>query len=174
MWATPHIASACTCRQLPPEQAQAVFEGRVLGPPTIEKTISETTANYEFSVSQVWKGDVSKTVTIKVTPSILCGITYVPGETYLVYAAPGGENFLRDEMCSGTRPSDSASEDFARLGPGLSPVRAREKTKLQTVSLPRVRASTSNPTVLAELIGCRPNADHHAWALLLFALGVHC
>jgi len=179
-WATPHIASACSCAggQLPAEaarQADAVFEGRVVRAPTRRTGSYTQTTKYEFSVVRVWKGDLPQNVSIKTqASSAACGRRYTSGEVYLVYARRGDDNVLRDNLCSRTRKSRAASEDFASLGPGQSPIRTREKTPGQTaLEPPRIPSPRPDLTGFSETgrgchIGTAPPSP--SWGLLMLVL----
>ncbi len=144
-WMTPHIAQACSCsgRHVPQEaarQSDAVFEGRVIAAPSLRSGYSET-VTYEFSVTRQWKGDVGQRVRIK-TPasSAACGRRYYSGEVYLIYATRGADDVLFDSICTRTRESRRASEDFAALGPSQEPVKTQKVLATEAVEPPRIPA----------------------------------
>ena len=123
-WAIPHVARACSCAQrLSPTQAltraDVVFEGRVTRVPTrtdFAKGFGGT-VSYEFEVERYWKGVVESTMSLH-TPSsgAACGRRFRAGERYLVYARVDGQTGnLVDTICSRTRESRRADEDFSRL-----------------------------------------------------------
>lgn len=180
---TPHIASACSCAggQLPADaarQADAVFEGRVVRAPTRRTGSFSEQTKYEFSVVRSWKGDLPQTVTIKTAASsAACGRRYNSGEVYLVYASRGDDNRLHDNLCSRTRKSRAASEDFASLGPGQSPIRTREKTQAQALEPPRIPAPKPDLTGFSKTgRGCRIGTEPPApsWGLLILVLAGLC
>lgn len=79
-------------------------------------------ARYGFEVDRVWKGDVGPRVEISTAlHSATCGRSYQIGTQYVVYARHISNGELTDNMCSRTRPSDSAAEDLAVLGAGHDP-----------------------------------------------------
>ncbi len=120
----PHAARACSCAQrLSPTQAltraDVVFEGRVTRVPTrtdFAKSFGDT-VSYEFEVERYWKGVVESTMSLH-TPSsgAACGRRFRAGERYLVYAQLDSQSGkLVDTICSRTRESRRADEDFSRL-----------------------------------------------------------
>lgn len=161
-WWTPHIAQACSCagRQLPSEaarQADAIFEGRVVAAPARRTGTYNEVATYEFSVTRQWKGDVGQRVRIKTAKSsAACGRRYYSGEVYLVYASRGEDDGLRDNLCSRTRESRAAAEDFARLGPGKEPLRGKMQSSAQALEPPRIPAPPPDMSGLGNQgKGCR-------------------
>lgn len=122
----PTCVFACTCRRPGPPQealtnATAVFSGRVTairapadrgGPDPVEVT---------FAVTQGWKGADQPTVVVD-TPgsSASCGVDFVEGEAYLVYAS-ASEGRLQTNLCNRTTQLAMAGEDLAVLGAGSAP-----------------------------------------------------
>jgi hypothetical protein len=112
-------AQACTCLvPFSPADARdasaAVFEGFVLGS-TVEPQTSSRTVRLQ--VMRAWKGVDADTVVSVQTADIgsLCGIDAPHGELMLVYAIRDDAG-LRMTLCSRTKPSSFAQEDFAALG----------------------------------------------------------
>lgn len=70
-------------------------------------------------VSEVWKGDVGKTlrVTTSADSGAGCGYPFEEGKEYLVYA---GED-ASVSLCSETKPLSSAGADLEALGTGERP-----------------------------------------------------
>jgi len=74
-----------------------------------------------FAVTEGWKGASQPTIVVR-TPasSASCGVDFVEGQHYLVYAQEN-EGQLQVNQCSRTKELDQASEDLAALGQGTSP-----------------------------------------------------
>ena len=150
----PAAAVACSCA--PPaaparalEGAHAVFEARVISGPHGASEGEDGapffgTVTYELEVLRSWKGSPEPRATVG-TPSqgSMCGRSYSKGGRYLFYAMQGKDGRLSDSMCSRTRPSDGAAEDFEVLGPGqalpASPVRREPPA-------PAERSPSASPT----------------------------
>lgn len=132
----PKIARACSCA-IPPSPveaakgAQAVFEGKRIRR-TVERAGDRTYARLDFEVLRVFKGTVTSTIDVYTsTDGATCGLDLASdGTSYLVYAyllpsdsilgLPAGK--LTTNLCSRTRPSSNAAEDFTALGPASAPV----------------------------------------------------
>lgn len=122
-------SAACSCVPPPPplkmlEKADAVFEGTVQmggkAPQGGGLSISTVMAPITFNVLRAWKGAEAGKSTIVMTSgsTASCGFPFAAAETYLVYAfrdTKTGE--LATGLCSRTRKSAEAAEDFAALGP---------------------------------------------------------
>ena len=178
LWALPHAeARACSC--LPPAppsqalaQAAAVFEGRVTSGAEVaaDPSLFISLRRYEVEVLRVWKGELGDAAAV-VTPSssAACGRRFEIGERYLIYASRGDDGELTDYLCSRTRPSASADEDLAVLGPGTSPARVgapsadREPARIE----PRPPADAPPPT--ASPRGCAIAPPSLPVVVLLFA-----
>lgn len=123
-WAIPHAARACSCAErLSPtdalSRADVVFEGRVIHVPTRTDFARAFggVVTYEFEVERYWKGAVESNVSVN-TPSSgsACGRRFRIGERYLVYAQVDSQTGdMIDTICSRTRESERADEDFTRL-----------------------------------------------------------
>lgn len=116
-------ADACSCR--PPvspaaarDAADAVFEGRA-GTPVVAKTagpgLSPTGMSVPFTVLRAVKGvKAGEKLTIATSGSTAtCGYPFAAGETYLVYAYRDKNGSLGTGLCSRTRKSADAADDFA-------------------------------------------------------------
>jgi hypothetical protein len=124
-------ARACTC-ELPfgnltlkqqvkkaKKQSQAVFVGEVIQ--IIQKPESYG-VSVKFRVGNVWKGKLSKEVTIFTgLGGGDCGYRFEVGESYLVYAS-GSNEHLSTNICQRTAPR-SANGDMKLLGKGKLPVK---------------------------------------------------
>jgi hypothetical protein len=75
-----------------------------------------------FAVARNWKGSDQSTIVVN-TPasSASCGVDFVQGLEYLVYASEN-EGILQTNLCSRTTQLGAASEDLAVLGAGSAPV----------------------------------------------------
>lgn len=126
--AWPTCAYACSCRPpgTPAEelgQSDAVFRGTVVSvkAPTGPVASSADSTTVTFSVSTVWKGQITQTRTIT-TPgsSASCGVSFEQGKEYVVYGR-ANEGALTTNLCSRTRTIEEASEDIAAFGAGQPP-----------------------------------------------------
>lgn len=126
-FALPRAAWACECVPPPPpaqalSAADAVFEGRVRAVTTGTFETSQGGAlpgrEVRLLVLRAWKGATAgDEVTLRTGMSQAdCGFAFAEGSSYLVYARrlPSGE--LSTNICSRTRASALATEDFAALG----------------------------------------------------------
>ena len=123
----PQCAFACSCRPPgPPAEtlanATAVFSGRVTAVALPADTGGPLPVQVTFAVAQTWKGTNRSTIVVN-TPasSASCGVDFVQGQEYLVYALEN-EGTLQTNLCSRTAPLGSAGEDLAVLGAGGAPV----------------------------------------------------
>ncbi len=178
----PSAARACTCmRPGPPlvsaEAAAVVFEGRASAP-VVEGTRRH---RYTFEVLRTFKGETSTTVDV-ITPSssAACGRAYEAGQTYLIYAfeESGG---LGDALCTRSRLSSDAAEDFAALGEGvsISGDDSVDEPAGSPAEPPRIdKPATEPPPTTPSARGCAvgvaglPHAPAPGGAALLVLLGV--
>ncbi len=119
-------ADACSCR--PPtsptaarDAADAVFEGRAVAAAAAKSAgpgLSAASMSIPFTVLRSWKGvDAGSQVTITTSGSTAtCGYPFAAGETYLVYAWREKSGGLGTGLCSRTRKSTEAADDFAAFG----------------------------------------------------------
>jgi hypothetical protein len=114
-------AQACKCGSTPAEnfaRADVVFRGRALGPslnpyPIVRDILLHLLrlaprdwSNYlAFSVSGVWKGNVSSRIVVSTDPSS-CGAYFVTGEEYVVFAE--GDKHATS-LCSGNVAVDGST-----------------------------------------------------------------
>jgi hypothetical protein len=111
--AAPSLARACSC---PAStlcsafgQSTAVFVGRAESVVPQGRTRAET----RFAVIERLRGEASGVVSI-VGPSGGCGLRFVPGRRYLVYASRDDDTGrLTVSACSRTQPIESADADLA-------------------------------------------------------------
>jgi hypothetical protein len=140
----PDCASACTCAMPPGSQKEraeqaladsdAVFAGEVVdfeNTPNITMMEGEmvtmmggntATATATLRVSEVWKGPERQTMQIGTAPNdgVSCGFPFEEGKEYLVYAY-GGQQGLKTDGCSETKPLSKAGADLALLGNSEKP-----------------------------------------------------
>lgn len=129
---TPSESQACSCA-MPPSVGEAkndstaVFMGRALGVKVQNHliTLSGPIMNRQatlFEVKRVWKGG-SQTQQIVYDPGgeTSCGIDFMPGKMYLVYAYedPSQDGILSTNLCTRTKEISQASEDSTALGQGI-------------------------------------------------------
>ena len=125
LYASTDQAHACSCVPPPPPQealakSEAVFAGRAVAvgglPPGGFN--SDDPRVIAFKVSAVWKGPSYETMFITTPLSgASCGFDFIEGKSYIVYAWNGVDVLL----CSRTKLSDNARDDFATLAEGSSP-----------------------------------------------------
>ncbi len=127
----PPAVYACSCMPPAPPQealaeATAVFAGQVMAVEVSEGPVNSSADPVQatFDVSQVWKGDITKSVTLT-TPreSASCGFNFEVGREYIVYAWDDGDG-LSTNLCSRTAELAPDLEDLDALGPGAAPVEA--------------------------------------------------
>ncbi|MEW5930677.1 MAG: hypothetical protein AB1941_24720 [Gemmatimonadota bacterium] len=132
----PPAAARCSC--IPPRppgealaQADAVFAGRVVSVTERREEDPGHPGGPYLEVRIVpgrrWKGAAADTVTVRTADnSAACGYAFETGGEYLVYAA--GEDALRVNLCSRTRPLADAGEDLAALGaPAVTRIPVRKE-----------------------------------------------
>ncbi len=129
----PECASACSCAILggdPQERveselssSEAVFSGEVVkidrpsGPVWSSADLETDT----FRVSESWKGPEGGMLEVRTAVSgMSCGYPFKEGKEYLVYAS-GGQQGLKVDGCSSTKPLSKAGADLALLGSGEKP-----------------------------------------------------
>lgn len=133
-----------------------------------------------FVVTRSFKGDPGREVEVRTMgSSAACGRRYAPGERYLVYARHSNDG-LSDNLCSRTRRSMNAADDFAALGPGVVPGAEPQGAEGggDNVEPPRIDPpAESPPAVQPERRGCAASVaglphDPGLAAALLLLLGV--
>lgn len=121
-------ARACSCVGLTMEEqiqnAEAIFSGVVVDVAESADPYAPPGPNpgpVTFDVEAAWKGVSGETaVVLGHEPGSSCDIGFQVGESYLVYAYPGGEygdGPLETNICVGTKPLSSAGADLLVLGP---------------------------------------------------------
>ena len=122
----PTCAFACSCIAPGPPaealaQATAVFAGEVSAVAAPASAGTAAPVRVTFNVTQSWKGAPQPTIVVG-TPdsSASCGVEFVKGERYLVYATES-EGQLQTNLCSRTALLSAAAEDLAALGAGQAP-----------------------------------------------------
>jgi hypothetical protein len=96
------------------KEAHAIFDGTV---ESVEE-ISLRTYKVVLSVKRSWKGQKVNDYTIYTIGASPggCGVSFIKGRSYLVYAATDRNNRLVTEICSGTREITLAKKDLRALG----------------------------------------------------------
>ena len=137
----PESALACSCVAPEPERsienAEFVFaatsrsETDVTGE-QIEGMPPTFLTRYELEVDTVWKGSVGPNVTMIEPPSATCGVNFIVGERYLVFAneLDPSHGSLFAGLCDGTMqigptgPPEATewADALAEIGPGEPPV----------------------------------------------------
>lgn len=129
----PRVTFACSCVKEQPvqkefSQSKAVFSGTVID----IKTTKFLNPNYKkvlFEVSNTWKGISNSQVIIKTGQGDGdCGISFIKGQDYLVYARASkmyGENSqsLTTTICDSTKEFSLAQKDLTILGEGNKPTK---------------------------------------------------
>lgn len=123
----PSDAAACSCMMPPPaedalNEAEAVFSGEVIEIIENGKITSGYGKTVHFKVNEVWKGtNKSEMVITTGNNDGDCGISFVRGQKYLVYASMSDmyvTNTLTTTICNRTTELASATGDIYALGEG--------------------------------------------------------
>ncbi|MET0850431.1 MAG: hypothetical protein ABW020_04795 [Candidatus Rokuibacteriota bacterium] len=117
--ALPSLAIACTCAQPPTPQAGLESAERVfLG--VVERFEVEGARRVAtFRVGTVWKGPRQARITVTTGGGDGdCGVHFVAGREYLVYAGQGRQARLETSICTRTAWIKDARDDMRSLGPG--------------------------------------------------------
>jgi hypothetical protein len=130
------VASACSCAIQPNPAtglaaSTSVFEGRVA------KIESGQQNNLViFDVTQVWKGPISKTITVSTAANqTSCGYDFELGKQYIVYAY-GSSQALGVESCGKTTTIENGTQDLAFLGIGAVPAPEFSSSSLTGLVMP--------------------------------------
>ena len=133
LW-NPGVVYACKCAApgAPAEELakfDAVFTGRVISiehsyDPNATTVSPEDRTTVGFEVSNVWKGNVLKSMDVTTPPTGgSCGFAFTEGEEYIVYASDSayGDDGYTVGICSRTALLLEAQEDIDELGEGNPP-----------------------------------------------------
>jgi hypothetical protein len=116
----PNSAYGCSCAQPPSvkeelDRSKAVFTGKVIQVNEKQPLNGYISKKVIFEVSQVWKGIEQSQIQITTGQGDGdCGIDFVLGKDYLVYASESdlyGKKQLTTIICDRTTPIVSANED---------------------------------------------------------------
>ena len=115
-------ASACSCIMPKPpldamEDADAVFRGKVV---QIDSAMINGLPNKvaTFDLYESWKGPQRAKLRVETASnSAACGINFIEGEEYVVYAYGLAEN-LTSSLCDRTAQTEYAQDDLDALGQG--------------------------------------------------------
>lgn len=89
----------------------AVFLGEV----TVVKEVENWSAETTFKVKNVYKGEIEEFVTLRHgLPSPSCGISFEPGETYLVFAY-NESDYLSTNKCTLTKKISEATKEIEQI-----------------------------------------------------------
>ena len=111
------------------EKSDAVFAGKVFlvqhsYDPNAKSVTPEDRSTIGINVSAVWKGTVHEVMYITTPPTGgSCGLTFVEGEEYVVYASDShyGDDSYTASICSRTALLAEAQADIDALGEGQAP-----------------------------------------------------
>jgi hypothetical protein len=145
--AWPWPVAACSCVARAERAYLAGADAAFLGESTSIDAPAGAAGNARFSVVVVYRGDVPAEVTVR-TPAGTgaCGIEFVAGERYLVFAR-AQEGFLSTGICDGTTNDPAAP---GRLGVEGSPPRPGAiAVALAASALAPAPASRAGPLSLA-------------------------
>ena len=130
LW-NPGVVYACKCAApgAPAEELakfDAVFTGRVISiehsyDPNATTVSPEDRTTVGFEVSNVWKGNVLKSMDVTTPPTGgSCGFAFTEGEEYIVYASDSayGDDGYTVGICSRTALLEEAQADIDELGEG--------------------------------------------------------
>ena len=131
----PGVVYACKCAApgAPAEELakfDAVFTGRVISiehsfDPNATTVSPEDRTTVGFEVSNVWKGNVLKSMDVTTPPTGgSCGFAFIEGEEYIVYASDSayGDDGYTVSICSRTALLEEAQADVDELGEGSPPI----------------------------------------------------
>ncbi|MFY0761839.1 hypothetical protein AB1K32_23870 [Metabacillus dongyingensis] len=111
---------ACSCAQQPSVQSElenktAIFSGKVL------KITGSSQKKVLIDVDLIWKGPSQSQLIVETErDSAGCGVDFIEGENYLVYAY--GDKFnLETGLCERTNLLTDAGDDIRNLGAGKEP-----------------------------------------------------
>jgi hypothetical protein len=113
---------ACSCAQQLSVQSElenktAIFSGKVL------KVTGSSQKKVLIDVDLIWKGSSQSQLMIETErDSAGCGVDFIEGENYLVYAF-GDKNNLETGLCERTNLLTDAGDDIRILGAGKKPER---------------------------------------------------
>lgn len=167
----PIYACKCVLPGSPSEEMArfaTVFQGRVVSVRELDggdaAPAGRGQLNVEFEVETVWKGNVGQSINLTtVRDAAACGISFVVGDTYVVYA----EDDSTVHRCSRTRPLSEAAEDLAELGEGQSP------SQVGTASKPSPADRPSDEAPAGRGCGASPHAaDLSVFGLMLAIFGL--
>ena len=115
-------AHACRCRPpAPPLEALKKSKAAFVGKVTAVKVDGRQKV-VSVAVSQSWKGDVAKEITVHTAgSSAACGYGFQVGKEYLIYCSGKSGDVWTTNLCTRTRPLGKAKEDLEALGPGMMP-----------------------------------------------------
>ncbi|WP_203247237.1 hypothetical protein [Sporosarcina beigongshangi] len=126
----PMPTAACSCAMMPsPEQgfseAQAVFSGEVISIKDNSSLLGGYGKTVLFAVKETWKGTDGMEVAITTgSGGGDCGIAFVTGQDYLVYAHLSDmyeKQSLSTNICSPTKILADATKDLSVFGEGQIP-----------------------------------------------------
>ncbi|WP_077212289.1 hypothetical protein [Bacillus dakarensis] len=128
----PSITSACSCAELPSvedeyERSEVIFSGKVIAIKEKQSLRGRTTQSVLFEVMNTWKGvEQSQMIITTGQGGGDCGIDFIEGEEYLVYANDSnmyGAKSLVTTICDRTDVLSSLQEDLMVLGEGQPPIK---------------------------------------------------
>jgi hypothetical protein len=139
--ATASPAAACSCVEVDDAVAFADADAVFVGQVTREHPARDggAVSLVIMTVSDVFKGDVDREQAV-VTPETDCGIDFIGGRTYVVFARDTAtsdqftldDGFLLADLCSGTRlATDVADGDLALRGTPSGPADAGPPTSAE-------------------------------------------
>lgn len=124
-FATLYVSPARACSCAPPPDAQTAAEGSAL---VVDATLKsgpelvDGVHRYTFTVARTFKGDAGDLLVVETrTSGAACGRVYADGGRYLIYAHAFEGGIAKDNLCSRTRPWDSAADDVVALGGTVEP-----------------------------------------------------
>ena len=137
----PSHACSCVSPGSPDEalaESHSVFRGVVSSMSTVEREDgswgTDDPVDVEFSVSEVWKGPLSRTRALKtVRSSVSCGFEFELGAEYIVYTHDGSSVSLcsrTHNLATGFYEDDY--NDLEELGPGQDPATATAPNETAT------------------------------------------
>lgn len=124
-WVGASGAQACSCAEAPSVQdawrdSEAVFVGVVESIGLAQDALDAQDVVVRMSVAAAWKGAQEPQAQLRTARNeAACGVAFMTGREYLVYATRDGTGGLRTNLCTRTALKSRAAQDLTLLGPPL-------------------------------------------------------
>ena len=148
IWLSASVETGYACSCVPPgsprealAESHSVFRGVVASIATVEREDgswgTDDPVDVEFSVSEVWKGPLSRTRSLKtVRSSASCGFEFELGAEYIVYTYDDSSVSLCSRTHSLATGFYDDRNDLEELGPGQAPSSESSPAPESTAEIP--------------------------------------